>query len=341
MSRRWSVANASLSLILLFSLVSPVQSVIDEYEHLTLEQGLHHTFILETGTDDRLFVGFEIDSGDAIIFYLLKENDYASYSGGYASNYFYEKSVSETYSEVIDLDVEVLYYLIVFNPLVQNRTFNIHIVAGQYPAISNGLGVFVSTYLPIIIGLLVIYGLIFLILRKRDKKIEQQVILSYAEKKKTEEKTTPVLQSKEKQREIAERIKQQQKEARMALEEEKKIEIEKIEKKISAEHKLIEEGVEAEQAMKIENVQFIRQILPKSLVRRATRAYKNGLIVGFIVAIGLAIGLSFIATESQLEYWITTSLAIIMGVFLAIYRYRKYKKNVWSAVYTQMMDKYK
>jgi uncharacterized membrane protein len=316
-----------------------VESQIDISEYISLEPDEHYIITLDTSTYDKLYVGCEISEGETITYYLMKESHLASYSGGFASNYFYQKNVSTTFSEVIDLEIEERYYLVIYNPQPLSRVFTIYIVAGKYPATGIEITPFVSTYLPIIIGIILFLALVNLYLRRRDKRIERKTIQFYKEKWEKGEKTQYVLQTKEEKRAIAEKIKQLQLVERRAIEIKKKPKIEELKKEILETEKTIaEDKIPIEEAQLHDEIQVVPKFLPASTVRRATRAYKIIMILGFVIAIVIAVVVSLSILENQLEYWFTVSIGIVGGAITMFFRYRKYKKKVWKSVYSEMMQ---
>lgn len=327
--------------IFLLNMISVVESQIDISEHISLDPDEHYIITLDTSTYDKLYVGFEISEGETITYYLMNQSHLASYTGGFASNYFYQKNVSTTFSEIIDLEIEERYYLVVYNPQPQSRVFTIYIIAGKYPATGIGITPFISTYLPIIIGIIAFLVLVNLYLRIRDKRIERITIQSYTEKLEKREKALYVHQTKEEQRAIAEKIKQQQFVERKAIEIKKKPKIDELKKEILESEKTIaEDKFPKEEVQLFDETQVTPRILPASTVRRTTRVYKIIIILYLVFATVLAVVVSLHIPENQLEYWFTVSIGIVGGTITMFIRYRKYKKKVWKSVYSEMMQQY-
>jgi len=330
-----------LFFISLFLTVFCSSGLIDFSSNLTLYTDQSYAIPLETGNDKMLYVGFEISDGPEIFYYILKENQYENYTGGFAESYYYTRNVSETYSEAIELDEEQIYYLVLYNPQGQARSFTIFIVTGKYPAIGRDTYTFITRYLPIMISLSIIYLLIFIMFTLRERKKENEVLESFSEKRGAGQLNNIQLQTKEKQLEIAKQMKiLQKKEYHFEKRtEEKKT---KIQETPSEPRVILADKISDRDATIVySDTQQRRRILPSSSVKQTTRKYKIIIITAFSIILFVAVIISAFAVENQLQYWFTAGIGIIGAFTLIMYRYRQYKKEIWKEVQKKLLNQYK
>ena len=201
---------------LLFSLVLVtssksvyVNSFSDTYDTIVLPGDSSFVVTgLDMESNNSIYTEIIIANGSEVRYYILTNDQYSSYYGGKPTSYEVQERIYDFSIEVHKLSAETTYHIVFYNPTLQTIGFH-YLIKSQYLR-SYGLPIWLQIILILFAIPLVIFAFIFIVGGIRSGRRNRAIIAEIIEERKDKEKVKTTLQTKEKQRDIANRIKQQQ-----------------------------------------------------------------------------------------------------------------------------------